>query len=89
MRPSPGRIGLVAETVDDDRLLPRALELARPIDVNGAFGVWMTKPGAWANLEASGLHAALELETARGYSPVRSANWSARPTRFTQRKALG
>jgi len=56
------RIGLVSETVDDARLLPRALEIARAIAANSAFGVWMTKRGAWANLEAASLHAALELE---------------------------
>ncbi|TMH02161.1 MAG: enoyl-CoA hydratase/isomerase family protein, partial [Betaproteobacteria bacterium] len=33
------RIGLVSELVDDDRLLPRALEIARMIAANSAFGV--------------------------------------------------
>ena len=56
------RIGLVSETVDDERLLPRALEVARAIAANGAFGVWMTKRGTWANVEAASLQAAIELE---------------------------
>jgi enoyl-CoA hydratase len=56
------RIGLVSETVDDDRLLPRAMELARAIAANSAFGVWMTKRGTWANVEAGSLQAAIELE---------------------------
>ncbi len=56
------RIGLVSETVDNDRLIPRALEIARAIAVNSAFGVWMTKRGAWANLETGSLQAAIELE---------------------------
>ena len=56
------RIGLVSETVDDDRLLPRAFEIARSIAAHSAFGVWMTKRGAWANVEAGSLQAAIELE---------------------------
>ena len=56
------RIGLVSEAVDDDKLLPRALEIARSIAANSAFGVWMTKRGGWANMEAASLQAAMELE---------------------------
>ena len=56
------RIGLVSAVVSADQLLPRALELARSIAANSAFGVWMTKRGAWANMEAGSLQAALELE---------------------------
>lgn len=57
------RIGLVSETVDDDaQLLPRALDVARQIIANSAFGVWMTKRSGWANVEAASLQAALELE---------------------------
>ena len=56
------RIGLVSTLVDDDQLLPRALETARAIAANSAFGVWMTKRGVWANAEAGSLQAAIELE---------------------------
>lgn len=56
------RIGLVSEMVDDERLLPRALEIARTIAANSAFGVWMTKRGTWANVETGSLQAAIELE---------------------------
>ena len=56
------RIGLISEMVDDERLLPRALEVARMIAANSAFGVWMTKRGAWANAETGSLQAAIELE---------------------------
>jgi enoyl-CoA hydratase len=56
------RIGLVSETVDDARVVPRALEVAQAIAANDAFGVWMTKRGVWANAEAASLQAALELE---------------------------
>ena len=56
------RIGLVSTVVPADQLLPRALEIARDIAANSAFGVWMTKRGAWANLEAGSLQVAIELE---------------------------
>jgi enoyl-CoA hydratase len=56
------RIGLVSELVDDASLLPRAIELARSIASNSAFGVWMTKRGGWANLESASLAGAIELE---------------------------
>ncbi|MEZ2294960.1 enoyl-CoA hydratase-related protein [Variovorax sp. RCC_210] len=56
------RIGLVSETVDDAALLPRALDVARAIAANSAFGVWMTKRGTWANAETGSLQAAIELE---------------------------
>lgn len=56
------RIGLTSETLDDRKLLPRALELARSIAAHSAFGVWMTKRGAWAGLESASLQATIELE---------------------------
>ncbi|HMO47786.1 MAG TPA: enoyl-CoA hydratase-related protein [Rubrivivax sp.] len=56
------RIGLVSATVPDDELLPRAVAAAREILANDAFAVWMTKRGAWANLEAPSLAQAIELE---------------------------
>ena len=56
------RIGLVSEVTAEGQLLSRALEIARSIAAHSAFGVWMTKRGAWANLEAPSLQAAIELE---------------------------
>ncbi len=56
------RIGLVSRVVPADRLMDEALTLARSIAAHSAFGVWMTKRGAWANVEAGSLQAALELE---------------------------
>ena len=56
------RIGLVTATVPDDELLPKALDTARQIAANDAFGIWMTKRGGWANAEAPSLAQAIELE---------------------------
>lgn len=56
------RIGLVSRVVPAAELMDEALMLARSIAAHSAFGVWMTKRGAWANVEAGSLQAALELE---------------------------
>lgn len=56
------RIGLVSRVVPDEDLLAQALALARQIAANSSFAVWMTKRGMWANIEASSLQAAIELE---------------------------
>ena len=55
-------MGLVARVVPDGEALTAALESARQIRANSPFGVWMTKEVAWSNLEASSLHAAIDLE---------------------------
>jgi enoyl-CoA hydratase len=56
------RIGLVSEAVDDDALMPRAIEIALSIAAHSAFAVWMTKRGGWANIESASLAGAIELE---------------------------
>ena len=56
------RIGLVSALTDDADLMPRARTLAAEIAGNGAMAVWLTKRGAWANLETGSLAAAIELE---------------------------
>lgn len=57
------RIGLVSSLAPSDHeLLPCALVTARAITDCSAMGVWMTKRGAWANVEAASLLAAIELE---------------------------
>ncbi len=56
------RIKLVHEVVAPDDLLPAALKLARSIAVNNAYGVWQTKIGLNAALDAPSLRHAIELE---------------------------
>lgn len=56
------RIGLVSRICEPDKLLEQAYGLAAQIAAHDDFAVWMTKRGMWANLEASSLSAALELE---------------------------
>jgi len=56
------RIKLVHEVVAPDDLLPAALRLARSIAQNNAYGVWQTKIGLNAALDAPSLRHAIELE---------------------------
>ena len=56
------RIKLVHEVVAPDDLMPTALELARSIAANNAYGVWQTKIGLNAALDSPSLRHAIELE---------------------------
>jgi enoyl-CoA hydratase/carnithine racemase len=56
------RIKLVHDVVAPDELMPAALELARSIAENNAYGVWQTKIGLNAALDAPSLRHAIEIE---------------------------
>ncbi len=56
------RIKLVHEVVAPDDLMPAALAQARSIAANNAYGVWQTKIGLNAALDAPSLRHAIELE---------------------------
>jgi len=56
------RIGLVHEVVPAEDLLDAAVRMARLIAANNAFGVWQTKSGLNAALDAPSLRHAKELE---------------------------
>lgn len=56
------RIGLVAETTDDDELLGRAMEAAGQIAAWSPWAVRLTKQGMWAALEIPSEQAAVEYE---------------------------
>jgi enoyl-CoA hydratase len=53
---------LVSRVVAPEMLGETAMQLAREIAANSEYGVWMTKKGLWANLDAPGLRHAMELE---------------------------
>lgn len=56
------RIGLLNRVVGRDDLRSSAIDLARQIAENSEYGVYMTKIGMWANLDAPSLRHAIELE---------------------------
>lgn len=55
-------MGLVQSVVPEGEEVERALETARLMVENNEYGVWMTKTGMWANLDAPSLRHAMELE---------------------------
>jgi len=56
------RIGLVADLVDAERLLDRALESAEQIAAWSPWGIRLTKQGIWSALEIGSEQAAIEYE---------------------------
>jgi enoyl-CoA hydratase len=56
------RIGLLNRVVPPDQLVDAAYDLAAGITANSEFGVYMTKLGLWANLDAPSLRHAMQLE---------------------------
>lgn len=56
------RIGMAHDVVEDNQLMATALQTAELIVGNSEYGVMMTKKGLWANLDASSLRQAIELE---------------------------
>jgi enoyl-CoA hydratase/carnithine racemase len=56
------RIGLVADVVEDGRLLERSLEAAEQIAAWGPWGVRLTKQGMWTALEIPSHQGAVEYE---------------------------
>ncbi len=56
------RIGLLNGVVGREALVDTARDLAASVIANSEFGVYMTKLGLWANLDAPSLRHAMELE---------------------------
>jgi len=56
------RIGLVADVVDEARLLERAVQAAEQIAALSPWGVRLTKQGMWAALEIPSEQAAVQFE---------------------------
>jgi enoyl-CoA hydratase len=56
------RLGVLNRVVPRDELLPAARELGAAIAANSEYGVYMTKIGMWANLDAPSFRHAMQLE---------------------------
>ena len=56
------RIGLVHQVVPQQHLMDAALEMGRTVAANNAYGVWQTKTGLNAALDAPSLRHAKEIE---------------------------
>lgn len=55
-------LGLLNAVVEPGNLMDEAKKLAAEIAENAEYGVWMTKKGFWANMDAPSLRHAMELE---------------------------
>src|SRR3546814_11198600 len=80
-------IGLVARVVDDAQLLDAALETARAIAANSPYSIKHTKQLMWANLQASSLEAALELENHVQTVTMVSDDFQAGERAFAEKRA--
>lgn len=56
------RFGMLNALVPEGEHVAAAVELAEQIAENSEFGIWMTKRGLWANVDAPSLRHAVELE---------------------------
>lgn len=87
------RIGLVSAIVEDEHLLERALALADQVLANSPYATRHTKQLMWANLSATSLDAAIELENraqvlalmTEDFREASSAFAEKRPPRYTGR----
>jgi enoyl-CoA hydratase len=56
------RLGLVSRLVSDKDVVDAAIDIAREIKANSAWGVRMTKEVSWSQLEVASLQAGLDME---------------------------
>ncbi len=56
------RFGMLNALVEEGHETDAAIALAEQVGANTEYGVWMTKRGLWANLDAPSIRHALELE---------------------------
>jgi len=91
-RPIPAeeaeRIGLVSRLVDDATdLLPQALALAEQVLRNSPYATRHTKQIMWANLDAGGLDAAIELENRAQVLALMTEDFKEASAAFVQKRA--
>lgn len=91
-RPIPAeeaeRIGLVSRLVDDAaELLPQALALAAQVLRNSPYATRHTKQIMWANLDAGGLDAAIELENRAQVLALMTEDFKEASAAFVQKRA--
>lgn len=81
------QLGLVLETVAPEALLERALALAGQIVQNNEYGVWMTKLGLAAGLDAPSLRHAMEMENRTQVLGYFTGNMEEAMQAFVERRA--
>jgi enoyl-CoA hydratase/carnithine racemase len=81
------RLGLVTRVVADDAVVDEALAMAEQLCTLSPFGIHMTKQTMWANLEATSLAAAIELENRNQLLAGYTGNLEEAKAAFRERRA--
>jgi enoyl-CoA hydratase/carnithine racemase len=81
------RWGMLNALVDEGDELPAAMALAGEVAANNEYGVWMTKRGLWANLDAPSLRYALELENRTQVLGTFTGNMAEAAKAFREKRA--
>ena len=81
------RLGVLNRVVPRDGLLPAARELADAIAANSEYGVYMTKIGLQANLDAPSLRHAMQLENRTQVLGTFTGNMSEAGQAFREKRA--
>ena len=79
--------GVLNRVTDSGEQLSAAVELAELIASNSEYGVRMTKVGMWANLDASSLRAAMELENRTQVLGTFTGNMTEAGAAFREKRA--
>jgi len=80
------RIGLLNRVVPAEDLRASAVELGTQIAANSEYGVYMTKLGLWANLDAPSLRHAMQLENRTQVLGTFTGNMTEAGAAFVQKR---
>ena len=80
------RIGFLNRVTTRDELVDTALDLADLVIANSEYGVYMTKLGLWANLDAPSLRHAIELENRTQVLGTFTGNMSEAQAAFVEKR---
>ncbi|WTW93999.1 enoyl-CoA hydratase-related protein [Streptomycetaceae bacterium NBC_01309] len=81
------RFGMLNALTPEGGHVDAALELAGQIAQNSEYGVWMTKKGLWAGVEANSLRQQLELENRTQVLGTFTGNMTEAAAAFRERRA--
>ncbi|MEZ5168199.1 MAG: enoyl-CoA hydratase-related protein [Acidimicrobiales bacterium] len=80
------RMGLLNRLVPAGEHLDAAKQLAKAIAVNNEYGLWLTKRGMWANVDAPSLRHAVELENRQQVLGTFTGNMTEAMQAFVERR---
>ncbi len=81
------KIGLLNRLVPEGTHLEAATELARLLAENNEYGLWLTKRGLWANIDAPSIRHAVELENRQQVLGTFTGNMAEATEAFREKRA--